>query len=632
MVRVVSCFLSDENGLPLDPNLPGSINCKELTSENSRPEKSVVLPNGSRATLQRVKILIEGYVTTVLDNGTKHTEPFDKTIQILLCAPNRTQVTCKFTDFHCFSMAVFSDDIFQGLLITIDFCLSVQSSFDIVVSMESQFCEPRQNISLSKCIIPGQQPSNSFDQNPKTFAHQQNENLCIKVPKVYDWVTKPINIPQINVPFSCVYEVAATTGTCNGIAVGDIICEPCTGMCEETLICSNQSCTLFLTSSSTDCMFCPVGGLTLPSDFVRTTPSGRVLNVNKGVFYNDIQPAIDGANSGNTLIVFPGTFTETSPITVNKSLTITGLSALNTVVEFPNPPVESNFYIAANNVTIKNLHFNSPTITGADDVSLLRINHAPGNGLYDNITFDNVIIEGGTKRLSIINASNLSILNSTFIHTFNRHAIELRSGTGTMNISGNTFSGGPSSQDAIIFQVNTPTDTFTNASFIIQNNTMTRFSHFVLFNLAANTNISINVSNNVVNQLDRPGPTITFIPPTTPFNFSTITPILIENNQITNPNPPIDDPNPFNVSSNLSVYVDYTYTLGLPTSIPANGQIQVHNNIFNVALPWGLVAPLVPVYDVVFPSDPVGYNTTFAPVTMSLNAFNLVGNVSTPIV
>ena len=476
-------------------------------------------------------------------------------------------------------------------------------------------------------------PTNSFNQNPKTFALQQNENLCIKVPKVYDWVTTPIKIPQINAPFSCVYEVAVTTGPCNGIAVGDIICKPCTGMCEETLICSNQSCTLILTSSSTDCMFCPVGGLTLSSDFVCTTPSGRVLDVNQGVFYDDIQPAIDGANSGDTLIVFPGTFIETADITVNKSLTITGLSALNTVVEFPNPPVaQSNLNIAADNVTIKNLHFNSPTITNADDVSLLRIEHAPLNGLYNNITFDNVIIEGGTKRLAIINASNLSIINSTFIHTGNRHAIELRSGTGTMNISGNTFSGGPNSQDAIIFQVDTPTDTFSNASYIIQNNTMTRFSHFVLFNLGANANISINVSNNVVNQLDRPGPTITFIPPIQPYDFSTITPILIENNQITNPNPPIDDPIPFNVSSNLSVYVDYTYTLGLPTSIPANGQIQVYNNIFNVALPWGLVAPLPFVYDVVFPSDPVGYNTTFAPGTMSLNAFNLVGNVSTPIV
>ncbi|CAM5195436.1 Right handed beta helix domain-containing protein OS=Lysinibacillus sphaericus OX=1421 GN=LS41612_00630 PE=4 SV=1 [Lysinibacillus sphaericus] len=105
---------------------------------------------------------------------------------------------------------------------------------------------------------------------------------------------------------------------------------------------------------------------------------------------------------------------------------------------------------------------------------------------------------------------------------------------------------------------------------------------------------------------------------------------MIENNQITNPNPPIESPDPFSVSSNLSVYVDYTYTLGLPTSIPANGQIQVYNNIFNVALPWGLVVP-PNIYDVVFPNDPVGYNMTDAPGTMSLNAFALMGNVSTPI-
>lgn len=632
MVSVVSCFLSDNQGLPLEPNLPGSIIYKELTSENSRSEKCVVLPDGSHVKLQQVKILISGFVTIVLDNGTQHTEPFSETKLIVLCAPNGTQITCSYTDFHCFSQTVYSDDIFQGLLLFVDFCLSVQSSFNTVINITTQFCNPREDISIIKTILPDQYPLISLDKDPKTSTPQQDENLCIKVPKVYDWVTTPIKIPQINIPFSCVYEVALTTGPCNGIAVGDFICKPCTGMCEETLICSNQSCTLFLTSISTDCMFCPIGGIILSSDFVCTTPSGRVLNVNSGKYYNDIQPAINDAAPDNTLIVFPGTFVEATPITVSKPLTITGLSALNTVVEFPNPPVESNLYITADNVTIKNLHFISPTITAADDVSLLRIEHAPGNGLYDNITFDNVIIEGGPKRLAIINASNLSIINSTFIHTGTRHAIELRSGTGTMNISGNTFSGGPNSQDAIIFQVDTPTDTFSDATYIIQNNNMTRFSHFVLFNLAASQNISINVSHNTVNQLDRPGPTITFIPPTDSYTFSTIRPILIENNQITNPNPPIDNIDPFSVSSNLSVYVDYTYTLGLPTSIPANGQIQVYNNSFNVALPWGLVAPLPFVYDVVFPSDPVGYNTTFAPGTMSLSAFDLMGNVSTAIV
>ncbi len=475
----------------------------------------------------------------------------------------------------------------------------------------------------------GSEPSISLKKESRQ--HQIDENLCIRVPKVYDWVITPVKIPQISVSTSCVYTVMAATGTCGGITVGDQICKPCSANCDPALICQTEDCTLVLALNSTSCQLCPASGIILSPDFSCNPPGGRVYDVNQDIFYPDIQPAIDGANSGDTLIVFPGVFTENVDIIVNKPLTITGFSAQNTIVNFPNPPIQSNFTIAANNVTIENIHFNSPTITDADDVSLLLIPHAPGNTLYDNITINNTIIEGGTKRLAIINASNISITNSTFIHTGDRHAIELRSGAGTMNISGNNFMGGPNSRDAIIFQVDTPTDTFINASFIIQNNTMTRFSHFVLFNLAANQNISINVSNNVVDQQDRPGPTITFIPPTQPYDFSTIQPILIENNQITNPNPPIESPDPFAVSSNLSVYVDYTYTLGLPTSVPANGQIKVYNNIFNVALPWGLVVP-PNVYDVVFPNAPVGYNTTYAPVSMSLNAFDLMGNVSTPIV
>ncbi len=105
---------------------------------------------------------------------------------------------------------------------------------------------------------------------------------------------------------------------------------------------------------------------------------------------------------------------------------------------------------------------------------------------------------------------------------------------------------------------------------------------------------------------------------------------MIENNQITNPNPPIESPDPFSVSSNLSVYVDYTYTLGLPTSIPANGKYKSITIYLMWYLPWGLVVP-PNIYDVVFPNDPVGYNMTDAPGTMSLNAFALMGNVSTPI-
>ena len=104
-------------------------------------------------------------------------------------------------------------------------------------------------------------------------------------------------------------------------------------------------------------MLCPAGGLILPPEFTCNPPAGRVYDVNQNVFYPDIQPAIDGANSGDTLIVFPGVFTENVDIIVNKPLTITGFSALNTFVDFPNPPIQSNFTIAANNVTIENHSF-----------------------------------------------------------------------------------------------------------------------------------------------------------------------------------------------------------------------------------------------------------------------------------
>ncbi|MDX5476125.1 MAG: hypothetical protein LPK00_11380 [Bacillaceae bacterium] len=431
-----------------------------------------------------------------------------------------------------------------------------------------------------------------------------------------------INIPPIIVPTVCIYEVFSVEGECGDISVGDVVCRPCSDECEEILTCSSENCNLVLTHFSPDCLPCPSGAITLSPDFECDLPAGRVYNVNQGIFYEDIQPAIDDANPGDTLIVFPGTFEETADIIVDRPLTITGISADNTIVEFLNPPGATlgNFTIAVDDVTIRNLLLIGPTPAGGD-TSLLRINNAPGNTFYENIIIDSMILEGG-RRTAIIKATNLSITNTTFIHSGNRHAIELRAGTGLFDISNNTFLGGEFTRNAIIFQVNTPFDTFTDATFNIESNNVTRFAQLVLFVLAASTNISINVSDNVMDHQDRPGPSIPFIPST---DFTTITPIIIQGNDITNPNPPINNPDPFSAISNLSVYLDYAFS-GPGAAVPADGQIQVYNNIFRVALPWGFDT------DEVFTDAPVGYNdVATTPATMSLDAFILVGNTSIPL-
>ncbi|MGD6804711.1 hypothetical protein [Rossellomorea aquimaris] len=621
MVSVIECFLSDENGTAFSTSM---INCSEVQSRDSRPTQLVTLPDGEQVILQKATISLDGYVTVILDNGIRTTAPFSIIRQFLLCAPDSTYISCRITDFECFASPLFSGGTFTGLQIEITLCLSVQSNHDVVTEITSDFCTPRQTLASSRrCFLPEQSPA-AFSNAYQPANRVESETFCIRVPQVYDWVVTQVTVPPVIIPTSCIYEVFSVMGECSGIDVGDQICEPCEDACEEILTCTSGDCSLVLTRQFTDCAPCPTGAVILPSDFVCTAPEGRVYNVNKDLFYDDIQPAIVDADPGNTLIVFPGLFEEIANITVDKSLTITGLSAETTIVEFLNNPgvVLSNFIIAADDVTISNLHLIGPTLTG--DTSLLRINNAPGNTLYDNITIDSVILEGG-RRSAIIKASNLTIANTSFIHNGSSHAIELRSGSGLFDISNNTFNGGPSSRNAIIFQVNTPFDTFTNATYNIENNNVTRFAQLVLFALAASTNISINVSNNVMDHVDRPGPTIPFLPPTLPSDFSTITPILIQGNDITNPNQPVNNMDPQQAISNLSVYVDYAYTTPIG-AVPADGQIQVYNNIFRVALPWGLNT------DEHFLNDPVGFNDVAnTPPAMSLDAFDLAGNTSIPL-
>ncbi|MCR6105876.1 hypothetical protein HXA34_06165 [Salipaludibacillus agaradhaerens] len=573
MAKITDCFLSDENGNPI---LPRQISYSEVQNESGRSSETLTLASGEPITLEKVTISIEGFVTIIFDTDIRTTVPFSFIKQFLLCAPNFTYISCIITDFDCFTSPVNVGETFTEIRLNINLCLSVQSKSDVVAEITGDLCHPRPTLSkFNRCNL-----DHYFTKLLNTIhtrSKKVNETFCIRIPKVYDWVVTQINIPSIIVPTSCVYEIVSAEGNCEGLTIGDQVCKPCASVCDDILICSSPDCILVLNRLFTNCVPCPSGAVTLPDDFDCIPPAGRVYNVNQNIFYNDIQPAIDDAASGDTLLVFPGTFEETDKITVDKPLTITGLSAENTIVEFLNIPIAAplgNFIIAADDVTIRNLHLIGPTPVSGDS-SLLRVDNAPGQTLYDNVTIDSLVLEGG-RRTAVIKAFNLSITNTTFIHSSNSHAIELRSGSGLFDISNNTFFGSENSITAIIFQVNTPFDTFINATYNIQNNNVTRFSQFVRLVLAASQNISIFITDNVVNHEDRGGASIPFIPPSPSSAFTTISPILIEGNEITNPNPP----------SNLSVYFDYRFTTP-PGAVPADGQIQVYNNTFRVALPWG---------------------------------------------
>ena len=519
-----------------------------------------------------------------------------------------------------------------------------------------------ENDSLKEdCLVPCPIPSHP--------SPQQEENLCIRTENVYDWVqnrvdtTVTITLPP-PLPLFCVYEITELTGECTDLVLGDVVCFPCESPCDETLQCSNDGCTLVLSLTDNACVDCPPDVVTLPqgfscevtdlsrlyevtsveeecgdlvvgnlicfpseapcaetlegtseeciafppdavkfpADIAYSHIGGRIFNVDQQTFYDVLNAAIDDANSGDTLILTPSEYTQDAELIVDKTLTIRGFSAGQTEIVFPPAfTAETAISLQADNIILEGLSM-SRTSTGVADETLVRIPPRGIGDYYSGITIQNSILTGG-KRTMIVNVEDFTLRNNTLNHTGTEKALEIRGALGTTTITGNSFMGGATSLGAIYVQGATPNDIYFSGSFIIDDNTMARHSQFVFFSTASFNNVSIFVRRNVINHMDRAGSSIIF----EPFNFPGVDTILIEENDITNPN-----------TQRLAVYVDYRDG---GTTAPDPGQIQVIRNTLNVATPWGRA------FDTVSPDAPVGFTTTGAMVGMSLAAFDLVDNV-----
>ncbi|MDQ1253873.1 MAG: trimeric autotransporter adhesin [Euryarchaeota archaeon] len=157
--------------------------------------------------------------------------------------------------------------------------------------------------------------------------------------------------------------------------------------------------------------------------------NGSVENLNTGQYFSTIQAAVDAANEGATIVVFPGTHTEN--VDVYRSLTIRSYSGnpSDTVIRAASS-ADHVFYVTANNVKISGL-----TISGASQ-------SAPYSGLYlygaKSCTLENNIISGNWYGISL-DGSSSDILNSNIVSSNLGTGIYLRNSAGN-KLTGNTFS------------------------------------------------------------------------------------------------------------------------------------------------------------------------------------------------
>ncbi|MDR6999281.1 HYR domain-containing protein [Neobacillus niacini] len=210
----VACFLTDENGNQLDPLAEGSILCREIPQMGGRKNVTMSLPNGQTKRLQKVKVLKKGFVVVEVSGGNITMKtlpiPFQAVETFFLCAHAGTSVHCEITDFECEATIICdANQNFQQLDLFISMCQSVQTEAEIIVEIEGKLCEPRKEISTS-CPFPDIPPqcSEVFPPATSSFAKsisylekpvplmkgRQQEKICIRTSKVYDWVIRPIDI------------------------------------------------------------------------------------------------------------------------------------------------------------------------------------------------------------------------------------------------------------------------------------------------------------------------------------------------------------------------------------------------------------------------------------------------------
>lgn len=136
--------------------------------------------------------------------------------------------------------------------------------------------------------------------------------------------------------------------------------------------------------------------------------SAAIITVDddSGSDYLSIQAAVDNANHSDTIIVYPGTYTEN--INVNKRLTIISKSgnSNDTVVQAANPK-DHVFEVTANNVTVSGFSLKSAGGTRENPKAGIHLQTAQDCIISNNLLVNNLV------GIVVESSSNIYLVNNT---------------------------------------------------------------------------------------------------------------------------------------------------------------------------------------------------------------------------
>ena len=311
---------------------------------------------------------------------------------------------------------------------------------------------------------------------------------------------------------------------------------------------------------------------------------------------------------GGTVHILEGIYEIETQLVVTKQMTLLGhpTNPLPQIIFSPDTDVDG-LVIQSDNVTINSLHLiANRNVTAQNAIIRVPLRTTAPITLYNNITVRSCIVEG-TTRSGYIWCQNITIEDNEFIHNpvINTQSLRLQLVRGTTSVLNNTFQGSDTSLGAVVFEPNIASWR-TSGTINVIGNEMTRFTQFVNFFPHLDGNTSLVVENNNIDHQDRSGKSVIFF---SRVDYSLMDQILIQNNSIVNPH-----------GTRLAVYF---LRSGDGNFVPADDQIQVYLNTFNFPNGYGN-----PATDTVNPEFPVGFNNNAEPIGMTLDAFELQGNVN----
>jgi hypothetical protein len=150
-------------------DITGPVTCSVAPTDPANPIEVISRENrqfvidGTELTLQVVTIRKFFTITFLIPTADGIVElplDFTRCEQVILCAPEGTDIVVTYTDLDCFICTFECDELTDTFdaQVTVRLCQSIQSTFPVTLEIVADFCQPREALPTPACPTPTMPP------------------------------------------------------------------------------------------------------------------------------------------------------------------------------------------------------------------------------------------------------------------------------------------------------------------------------------------------------------------------------------------------------------------------------------------------------------------------------------------